>query len=292
MVSIVGRPNAGKSTLLNTLLETQLSIVTPKAQTTRDRINGIYHKDEGQIVFIDTPGIHNANEDSINSYMVSQAVDTLKSVDAIWYLVDFNSELKHEEVVLGFLEKASCPIFLIMNKVDQMKNPKLLAELKEALNCTNDQVQTFEISAKEGTHLNQLIAATWEVLPIAPFLYPDPEQLSDRPIKYFVSELIREQTYLQLNEEVPYSCAVNIEKYDESRKPIHIYANILVERDSQKGILVGKKGSQIKSIGQSSRAKIESLLGEKVFLGLQVKVNKNWTKSPDRLKQLGYVLGE
>ena len=300
-VTLAGRPNAGKSTLLNRVLDTKLAIVTPKAQTTRQRLLGIYNSSPGQIVFVDTPGIHRAREGGLNAYMVNEAREAMADTSAIWYLVDPVSGLEHEVTVLDLLSKTHAPVFILINKTD-LKTPrttegslvKLETELAQAAAQRGIQVNSIRrISAEKGTGVPELLKDTWPLIPQHPDYFPqDPteEQLSDRPARFFVAEYVREQLFMQLGEELPYACAVEIESFDEKAKPIRIEATIHVERDSQKGMVIGKGGQKIKAIGTGARAEIENFLGEKVFLGLKVKVLKDWSKDKEALKRMGYAV--
>ncbi len=293
-VVIAGRPNAGKSTLMNRILGSKISIVTPKAQTTRERVLGILTGKQGQIVFVDTPGIHNAKEGGINAFMMSEVREALAGVSAIWYLVDPSSVMKAEQAVLEILKEASgVPVYLLWNKTDlkYVKPRTLMEEIPaKAKEMGIDFRQQFQVSALKGRGLAELLAATWEAMPEGPVHYPDPEQLSDRPVRYFVAEKIREQLLLQLGEEVPYCCAVEIERFEEDPKLPRIEAIIHVERESQKGMVVGKAGSKIKAIGQAARKEVEAFLGQQVFLGLKVKLLKDWSRDAEALKRLGYNL--
>jgi GTP-binding protein Era len=298
-VAICGRPNAGKSTLLNAVLESEVSIVSPKAQTTRERVLGILSSKNRQLVFVDTPGIHKAKPGGINEYMVREASQALEDVSVVWYLIDPESELKHEEVVLEILSRAKAPVFLILNKADLLKNDadsvaardEAVDELKKKAAEKGISIERFfVVSAKKKLLLSPLLKATEEKLPESPFYYDDIDQISDRPTRFFVGEKVREQLLACLGEEVPYSCAVEIEKFDEKAKPWRIEAVIHVERDSQKGIVIGQGAKKIKEIGTKARASIEKFLGEKVFLGLKVKVLPEWTRDRSRLERLGYVL--
>lgn len=293
-IAIIGRPNAGKSTLLNQVTGSEISIVTPKAQTTRDRVLGILTEKRGQIVFIDTPGIHRAKEGGINEYMVGEAKQALEAPSLIWYLLDPYSELKHEQAVIELLNltaQKDVSIFLVLNKVDKKSNEPLVKAIEEELkNKGFKKVNLNRISARSGLGVVQLVEASWSLLAEGPFYYPDSEQLSDRPTRFFVAEMIREQLLLQLGEEVPYSCAVEIESFKENLPVPRIEAVIYVERPSQKAIVIGAKGSKIKSIGQAARKKAEQFLEKKIFLGLQVKVLPDWTRDAETLRRMGYAL--
>ena len=297
IVVITGRPNAGKSTLLNRILGIDLSIVTPKPQTTREGVKGILSKPEGQIVFVDTPGVHRAKEDGVNAFMMGQVDAALDSPDLVWYLLDPRSALEPEKAVIERLARSNSPTFLILNKTD-LKLPALVT-LGETLERETQKyaeslgfkfTQQHRISGKEGEGCEALLQATWDHLKPGPILFPDEENLSDRSVRFFAAELIREQLFLLLGEELPYACAVAVTSFDENAKPMRIEATIFVERDSQKGMVIGKAGAKIKEIGTSARFKIEKFVDSKVFLGLKVEVLKNWSSDPERLKQLGYAL--
>lgn len=303
VVAIAGRPNAGKSTLLNKILGSNLSIVTPKAQTTRERVLGILTEAKGQVLFVDTPGIHQAKEGGINAFMMKEVKEAFEGVDAIWYVLDPGSKIQAEEKVIELLaaQKTGLPIYLLLNKIDLLKRATD-AQKKTALALFELVVTKvraaglnlegpFEISAKTGKGVPELLDATWAVLKTGDLLYPDEEQLSDRPTKFFVAEMIREQLFHCLGDELPYSCAVEVEKFEEDAKPIRIEAVIHVERDSQKGMVIGAKGAKIKEIGTGARTAIEKFLGAKIFLGLKVSVLKDWSREAKHLKALGYALG-
>ncbi len=296
MIAIVGRPNAGKSTLLNSLLGMQLSIVTPKAQTTRERVLGILTEGDGQIVFIDTPGIHRARDGGLNQYMVDEARGALEAPHLVWYLVDPNSALMHELQVIELLEKSPAPIMLLMNKVDQLgggrvtaeRAQKLMEELTQALSDRGIKIlSTHSISGLAEVGTSDVLKASWGHIPDGPWFYADPDQASDRPTRFFVAEKIRSRLFYLLGEEVPYSCAVEIESFQENARPLRIEAVIYVERESQKGIVIGQGGKKIKEIGQSARKEIEEFLGQQIFLGLKVKVLKEWTSNLESLKRIG-----
>ena len=295
-VAIVGRPNAGKSTLLNQVLGSTLSIVTPKAQTTRERVLGILTEKEGQIVFVDTPGIHKAREGGINESMVNEAKEALDTPSCVWYIVDPRSKLEHEMPVLELLKQAKSPIFVLMNKFDLLGKiiPKAqLEELEASLGKAMremglDAREILRIAAQPGKGVAELLEKTWACIPEGPLYYEDPDQLSDRPTRFFVAEQIREQLYLRLGDELPYSCGVEIEKFDEKSKPLRIEAVIFVERESQKGIVVGKGGVKIKEIGVYARKTIEEFLGQPIFLGLKVKLLKEWTRDVAAMERMGY----
>lgn len=284
---------------MNAVLKAQISIVTPKAQTTRDMILGILTEETlGQVVFVDTPGIHRAREGGINQYMVNQAREALNSPNLVWYVVDPSSALEHEQPVIDLLKSSGAPVALLLNKMDWVgtKIPtdridSLEETLHQELKSAGIEVAgVYRISGLNKTGLDDLLTLSWSLLPEGAPFYPDPDQISDRPTRFFVAEKIRERLYYLLGDEVPYSCAIEIEKFDENPKLPRIEAVIYVERESQKGIVIGQGGSKIKEIGQSARAEIEEFLGQKIFLGLKVKLLKDWSKDADNLKRMGYNL--
>ena len=298
-IAIIGRPNSGKSTLLNAVLRSEISIVTPKAQTTRDQVIGILtEENQGQIVFMDTPGIHRARDGGLNQYMVRQAAQALEAPHIIWYLVDPNSALEHEQDVLDLLGKTQVPIFLLINKMDCAGTeilPTNIDYLEKVISAELhskklELKKTFRISALIQTGIKELLEDSWELLPESPPYYPDADQLSDKPTRFFVAEKIREQLLHCLGDEIPYSCAVEITQFNENSTPPRIEATIHVERDSQKGMVIGAKGTKIKEIGQAARIEIEKFLGKKIFLGLKVDLLKNWTKDAETLRRMGYDL--
>ncbi len=299
VVALVGRPNVGKSTFLNSVLDEQISIVTPKAQTTRDQVRGIRTEDRGQIVFVDTPGIHRAKEGGINEFMIQEVKRALDAPDLVLYLIDPGSKPEAEERVLEQLRGVTSKLMVVVNKADLFKrDPGMAAwigpwveKVKTALAGTELRFLGFaEISAEKGHGVQTLLCQIFETLPEGPALYDDPEALTDRPLRFVVSELVRKQLFMNLGDELPYSCAVEIESFNERVKPVHIAALIHVERESQKGMVIGAKGQKIKEIGTKAREEIESLMGEKVYLELRVKVLESWTKEARKMKGLGYAL--
>lgn len=290
-IAIVGRPNSGKSTLVNRILDSELSIVTPKAQTTREKVLGILTRDSNQMIFVDTPGIHRARAGGINEYMVKQATAALEDTCQVWYLIDPASQLEHEADVIEVLKDVKVPICVIANKNDlkRVEGSTLFEGVAQRLRSQGQVVHSIKsISAKTGKGIQELIDAGFAGLPESPFYYADIEQLSDRPVRFFVAEKIREQLYLCLGEELPYSCVVEIEKFDETGVIPRIEAVIYVERESQKGMVIGKGGAKIKEIGSRARETTEHFLDKKVFLGLKVKVLTDWTTDGEAMKRLGF----
>ena len=284
--AVVGRPNVGKSTLVNKLVGQKVAITSEKAQTTRHTIHGVVSTDDAQVVFVDTPGIHKPLH-MLGEQIVKSAIDTLAEVDVRLFVVDCQDPAgKGDQFIAELLAKSNKPTILVLNKVDRVKEvPEAIFKSYRAL---GEFAAVVPLSARTGRNQNTLLAQIAKYLPEGQPFY-DPDVPTDQTLRTLAGELIREQILRQTSEEIPHSVAVNIETFDESKKPIHIAATIYVERDSQKGIVIGDKGSRLKSVGQEARKQIESQIGEQVFLELWVKVLKNWRKEKDKLKRLGYV---
>ena len=284
-VNIVGSPNVGKSTLMNQLVGEKLSIVTSKAQTTRHRIHGIVNEEDYQIVFSDTPGVVNAAY-KLHEQMMSYVENSFKDADILLFITDiYESEMNHE-ATLERIKKLRIPVLCIVNKVDLGKQEQVetrLAYWKDKL--PNSEV--IAVSALHGFGKDWVWTRILELLPENP-PYFDKEDLSDRPVRFFVSEMIREKIFLHTDKEVPYSCQVEVDSYEVEENIIRIRAVIVVERDSQKGIIIGKGGEMLKRIGREARKDIENFVGKKVFLETFVKVDKDWRESEIKLKKYGY----
>ena len=289
-VSIIGRPNVGKSTLLNQILKQKLTIVTSKPQTTRNKIQGIYTTDNSQIIFIDTPGIHKAQHE-LGNVMNKYALGSLEAIDLVLFMVDASVKLgAGDSYIIDELKKAKIPTILVLNKVDLVTNEEELKENIETYKNAYDFVGGLTISASNGHNIDLLIEKVTEQLDEGPMYYPE-DQLLDQPIRFVVAEMIREKVLLKTKEEVPHSVAIMIEKYVEPKNDngiVQIYAAIIVERQSQKKIIIGKNGSLIKEIGTLARKDIVNLLGNKVYLELFVKVVPNWRDNKMMLKSFGY----
>jgi len=286
-VSLAGEPNVGKSTLLNRLVGEDLAIISPKPQTTWQVIRGILTTKQGQIIFVDTPGIHQSR-DVLGGYMVNAARSANFDADLVFWLVDCRKDMDlSEEIFLNHLPPRS-PVFLLLNKVDLIPRPRLLP-LIEKIQGRYPFKEIVPISALKGENIDRLLELTWKYLPPGPLLFPS-DQLSDQPEREIVKEFIREQVFLLTHQEIPYSSAVKIEEMSErpGGRVIYIRAIIFVERKSQKGILVGKKGAMIKRIGTAARSRIEGLLGIPVFLELRVKVRDEWRKKKSSLQEFGF----
>ncbi len=286
-VSIVGRPNVGKSTFLNTVVGQKVAIVSEKPQTTRNRIQGIYTCEKGQIIFIDTPGIHKPRH-KLGEYMVRVAQSTARETDLILYMVSAKDGVeKGDEEVLDFLGHMKAPVFLVVNKIDLVDQGEL-ARCIEAFQSRFQFVETWPICAVLGTNVHALIERILEYLPAGPYYYP-PDQITDQPERFIVAELIREKALHFTREEVPHSLAVEVEEMKERKgNTVYIRAVIFTERDSQKAIVIGKSGSMLKKIGEAARLDIENLLGLNVYLDLWVKVKKGWRNAEGYLRSFGY----
>lgn len=285
--SIIGRPNVGKSTLLNCLIGQKIAIISNKPQTTRNQIRGIYTIEQAQVVFIDTPGIHRPKH-RLGEYMVEVAQRTLQEVDFILYLVDASAEFgTGEQYILDKLNKVKTPVFLIINKTD-LVSPSEILNIIENYRTKGEFAEIIPISAKNRDNIDRLKQIIFDYLPEGPFFYPN-DMITDQPEKFVMAELIREKVLLLTREEIPHSIAVIIEDIKpRTNEIIYVKAVIYVERESQKGILIGKQGKMLKDIGRMAREDIQNLLGNQVFLDLWVKVKKAWRNNPSFLRNFGY----
>lgn len=286
-VSIIGEPNVGKSTLLNNILKQKVAIVSNKPQTTRNVFSGIYNDDDSQIIFMDTPGIHKAKT-RLGEYMSSAALSTVKSVDLVLFLINaYDKPLDYNIGILDTLKGIKTPVFLIINKMDTITDFERLEETVSVYKEHYDFQGVFGISALKGTNVNLLVLDIKKELHEGPKFYPDGE-ISDRPETFLVQEFIREKILEFTNQEVPHSVMVYLESFEEKRDLIKIMATIVVERKSQKGIIIGKGGKRLKRIGSEARSDIEALLKKKVYLETFVKVEKDWRNREYYLKNYGY----
>lgn len=286
-VSIIGRPNVGKSTLLNAILKEKIAIVTPKAQTTRNRIQGIYTTDNEQIIFIDTPGIHKAHNE-LGNIMNDFALKSITGIDLILYLIDVNVPLgTGDRFIIDALRESKVPTILVANKVDKEQDTNKIVENIETYKEYGNFIGGITISATEGFNVDKLLEMVVSNLEYGPMYYPE-DQLIDQPERFVVCELIREKVLLNTSEEIPHSVAVTIDRFKESDKIIDIHATIVVERLSQKKIIIGAKGTMIKKIGTEARKDIKNFLGLPVYLELFVKVEDNWRNKKYQLKEFGY----
>lgn len=286
-ITIIGRPNVGKSTLLNRFVGQKVAIMSDKAQTTRNRIQGVVTDEESQIVFIDTPGIHKPKH-ALGDFMLNAAYSALKGVDGILVVVNASEKIgPGDRLVIERVKQANIPVFLVINKID-LVTPDELLPIIDSYRQEHDFDEIFPISATEGNNVDALVKGIKEIIPEGPQYYPA-DQVMDHPEYFIVAEFIREKILELTREEIPHSVAVQVEsmKRNEDDK-IEIQAAIIVERSSQKGIIIGAQGSMIKKIGQRARRDIEILLGDKVYLDLWVKVQKNWRDRRTQLNDFGY----
>lgn len=286
-VAILGRPNVGKSTFLNRVVGQKIAIMSDKAQTTRNKIQGIYTEDDAQIVFIDTPGIHKPHS-RLGDFMVESALSTLNEVDAVLFMVNATQKRgRGDDFIIERLKNVKKPIYLVINKIDQIHPDKLLQIMDDYRN-TLDYAEVFPISALEGNNCPELIESLVNTLPEGPQYYPA-DQITDHPERFIAGELIREKVLELTREEVPHSVAVVVDRiHREDDEKVLVQATIVVERNSQKGIIIGKSGKMLKQIGVKARKDIELMLGDKVYLELWVKVQPNWKDRQVDLQALGY----
>ncbi|TMV44604.1 GTPase Era [Paenibacillus mesophilus] len=288
-VAIIGRPNVGKSTLLNQVIGQKIAIMSDKPQTTRNKIQGVYTKEDLQIVFLDTPGIHKPKS-KLGSYMMKVAENTFREVDAILFLVDVAEGIGGgDRFIIEQLKNVKTPVLLVLNKIDQV-HPEALLPVIVAYKDLYEFAEIVPISALQGNNVNTLLEQIGKYLPEGPQYYPA-DQVTDYPEQFICAELIREKILHLTREEIPHSIAVAIESMKvEDNGLVSIGAVIFVERDSQKGIIIGKQGAMLKEVGKQARRDIETLLGSKIFLELWVKVNKDWRNREHVLKDLGFRL--
>ena len=286
-VAIVGRPNVGKSTFMNYVLGQKIAIMSDKAQTTRNKIQGVYTNQDCQIVFLDTPGIHKPKHE-LGNFMVESAYSALKEVDAVLFMV--NAAEKRgpgDDFIIEKLKKIKTPVFLVLNKIDLISPDELLDRV-ESYQETIPFAGIIPISVLQGNNVQELMTTLTNHLPEGPQYYPS-DQITDHPEYFVVSELIREKILHLTKEEIPHSVAVTVDKMQKYEfDKVHVYANIIVERPTQKGIIIGKGGKLLKEIGVRARKDIEQLLGNKVYLELWVKVEKDWRKKKSHLQDFGY----
>ncbi len=286
-IAIVGRPNVGKSTLLNKILQQKISITSRKPQTTRHRILGIKTEDTMQMVYVDTPGIHQTEKSVLNKIMNKTASAALHDVDVVIFMVDALHWNDDDQWVLQKVEKCRCPVFLVINKVDRLKDKSELLPLIENLQSKMNFEAIIPMSAKQGDNVEQLEQALRPYMPEGPLLFYS-DQVTDRSEKFMIAEIIREKLFRESGAELPYATTVEIEQFKQVGKIYHISALILVEKESHKRMFIGKSGSKLKIIGSKARVDIEKLLASKVFLRLWIKVKSGWSDDERALKSLGY----
>lgn len=287
-ISIIGRPNVGKSTLLNHILGQKISIISDKPQTTRNRILGVKHLPEGQMVFFDTPGIHKART-KLNQRMVQAALGSLEEVDLVFFLIEPDLEPGEGDLFIAeHLGRIRTPKILVMNKIDLVKKERMIP-LLDFFNKKGGFSEIIPISALHGENVEPLVSVALSFLPEGEPYFPE-DVVTDQPVRFLAAEIIREKVIQKTREEIPYAVAVQIEEFkeDEAKNLSTIRAVIFVERDSQKGILIGQKGQTLKEIGTAARQELETLLGAKIFLQLWVKLKKGWSKDDAFLTEMGY----
>ena len=285
-VAIVGRPNAGKSTLVNLLVGQKVAIVSPKPQTTRNRIQGIVNRDDAQIVLIDTPGLHKA-ENALSRQMMDEAGHALEGVDILSLIVDAAAGVTPgDKFTFEWIRRFHGPVFLLLNKLDQVKKPHLLP-LIDHYRREFEFAEIFPISALTGEGTADVMRGWLQHLPEAPPYFPS-DQFTDQPERFLAAEIIREKAILSTREEVPYAIAVLLDSFEEKQNLIRIRATIYVEREGQKGILIGKRGEKMKTIGTEARKELEAIFGTRIFLELFVKVQPQWRQSPSIVRQLDW----
>ncbi|MDJ0957548.1 MAG: GTPase Era [Arenicellales bacterium] len=288
-VTLIGKPNVGKSTLLNSIVGRKISITSSKPQTTRHRILGIYTTEQCQIVFVDTPGLHRPSGRTLNRVITHTARTSMLDVDVIVLMVTYAGWDDKDRYVLDSVRNIKVPVVLTINKIDQLKNKEKLLPLIEESSQLMNFAEIIPLSAKSGDNKTALLNSLATLLPPSPMCFPE-DQITDRDTRFMLSELIREQAFRLLGEEIPYALAVRIAEWSEGNPP-RIEAHIWVERESQKGMVVGKDGRRIKEIGTRARRSIEQFLGKQVFLNILVKVRKGWADNQADLNSLGYVEG-
>lgn len=289
-VTLIGRPNVGKSTLMNRLIGQKIAITSNKPQTTRNRIQTVLTTEEGQIVFVDTPGIHKA-KNKLGEYMVNVAERTLNEVDVVLWLVEPSDFIgAGEKHIVQQLQKVKTPVILVINKVDMVKRNDVFGFI-DAYRKIYDFAEIVPVSARSGENTDELVSTVMKYLPYGPQFY-DEDTITDQPERQIVAEIIREKALHSLSEEIPHGIAVAIDKMTYSKKLVEIDATIICERDSHKGIIIGKQGSMLKKIGSTARFEIEKFLEQKVNLKLWVKVKKDWRDSDFLIKNFGYTKDE
>jgi len=287
-VAIIGRPNVGKSTLLNRILGQKVSIVTAKPQTTRQRLAGIKTTEQGQVVYVDTPGIHHTAKRALNRYMNRVAQASFRDVDMVMFLLEAGKWTRQDDFVAKALRSADVPVMLVLNKIDEVADKQSLLSFVENEIDTESYDSVMMISAKKGSGVDELEKQVMQKLPFSRPFY-DEDQFTDRSERFLAAEMIREQLTLRLHQELPYALTVQIEEFRRNEKMLTIGAIIWVERDSQKQITIGKKGVVLKQVGTKARGVLEELFGEKVFLRLWVKVSRDWSDSDRLIERFGYT---
>ncbi len=286
-VALVGRPNVGKSTILNRMVGQKVSITSRRPQTTRHRILGISTDERTQIIYVDTPGLHARQPRAINRYLNRAAVDGLRDVDVVVFVVEGTHWEADDEWVLEKLEQLVCPVIVAINKLDLVADKSLLLPHMDMLAGKRDFAALIPVCAKSGAHLQELEAVVREHLPESPSFYSE-DQITDRSERFLAAELVREKLFRRLGDEIPYGLTVEIERFRGHRGTLHIDALIWVDKDSHKPIVIGRKGERLKLVGREAREDMQRLFGQKVFLQLWVKVKEGWADNERALRSLGY----
>ncbi len=290
-VALIGRPNVGKSTIMNAILGTKLSIVSPKPQTTRMRILGVKHDKDAQIIFLDTPGVQKG-KDLLTKVVMESAVGSMEEADVLVFIIEADKgwTKEDEQILENYVKKLNKPTILVINKIDKMEDKRLLLPLIEESAKKHDFVEIIPMSATKGENLDRFVETLKKYLPESPPLFPE-DQITDLPLRFYIAEIIREKIFQNTRQELPYSAAVEVESIEEGERNknlLIINAVIYVEKENHKGIIIGKKGQMLKKIGQQARQELEALLGKKVHLNLWVKVKPRWKEDIRLLKLLGY----
>jgi len=290
-VALIGRPNVGKSTIMNNVLGTKLSIVSPKPQTTRMRILGVKHDKDAQIIFLDTPGVQKG-KDLLTKVVMESAVGSMEEADVLVLIIEADKGwTKEDELILeNYIKKLNKPTILVINKIDKMEDKRLLLPLIEESAKKYNFAEIIPMSAVKGENIDRFVETLKKYLPESPPLFPE-DQITDLPLRFYIAEIIREKIFQNTKQELPYSTAVEVESIEEGGKDknlLIINATIYVEKENHKGIIIGKKGQMLKKIGQQAREELEHLLGKKVHLNLWVKVKHRWKEDIRLLKTLGY----
>ena len=286
-VAIVGRPNVGKSTLLNHILGQKLAITSRKPQTTRHTLLGIKTEGAVQAIYVDTPGLHKENEKALNRFMNKSASQALRDVDVVLFVVDRLRWTDEDQMVLERVQYLTCPVLIVVNKLDRMDDKNELLPHLEWLTKQLPSAEVVPVSALQGRNIDRLESLIAERLPENEHFYPE-DQLTDKSSRFLAAELVREKVMRQLGAEIPYQVAVEIEQFKQEGRILHIHALILVEREGQKKIIIGDGGERLKKIGQEARLDMQKLFGSKIMLNLWVKVRRGWSDDERMLKQLGY----
>lgn len=285
--TLIGRPNAGKSSLLNRLVGQKVSITSDRPQTTRHRLLGIHTTDAAQVIYVDTPGLHRQEGGTLSKLMNRAARTSLEGVDMILLVVTAEGWREEDEPALQLAQRASCPVVLVINKIDKLERRAEVLQCIEAMRDKMNFAGIVPVSAKSGENVAELEAAILRYLPEAPPAF-DPDQITDRNKRFLAAEFVREQVFRSFGQEIPYSVAVEISEFREEPKHLHIEAILWVEKEGQKGILIGAGGARLKEIGKRARLNMQKTFGRKVWLGLWVKVREGWAEDARALKSLGY----